>query len=199
MSQDQANETEHTHTQDDPAPAAASGESEQRLAELEAELAAARAKAEENWNLALRAKAEAENTKRRAEIDVANAHKYALEKFLEGLLPVIDSIELGLQAVSGEDADIAKFREGSELTLKLMKAVLERHNIEQIDPQGEKFDPVCHQAMSMQESHEAEPNTVLKVMQKGYRLNDRVIRPAMVIVSKAATPPPQDTSIDEMA
>ncbi len=203
MSHEQANESEQ---QQEPAAeaaetgdAAAQAAEDGRLAELEAELNAAKAKAEENWNLALRAKAEAENTKRRAEIDVANAHKFALEKFIEGLLPVVDSIELGLEAISGEDADVAKFREGSELTLKLMLALLEKNNVEQINPLGEKFDPVCHQAMSMQETSDAEPNTVLKVVQKGYRLNDRVVRPAMVIVAKAVTPPPQQGQIDEMA
>jgi molecular chaperone GrpE len=171
-----------------------------RIAELEAQLAAAQAKADENWDTALRTKAESENIRRRAEKDVENAHKFAVEKFVNELIPVIDSIELGLAAVADESADIEKFREGSELTLKMMAGVMEKFTIVGIDPSGEKFDPAQHQAMSMQEQEGVEANTVLHVVQKGYTLNGRVLRPAMVIVSKAVTPPAADqTKFDGQA
>jgi molecular chaperone GrpE len=170
-----------------------------KIEALENELAAAQAKADENLDHYMRAKAEIENIRRRMEKDVANAHKFALEKFAAELVPVIDSMELGLQAASEQDADVAKFREGSELTLKMFQGATEKFGIQPIDPMGEKFNPEQHQAMSMQEKDDVEPNTVITVVQKGYLLNDRVIRPAMVIVSKAATEPPKENKIDEMA
>ena len=155
--------------------------------DLAAELEAARAKAEENWEQVLRARAELENLRRRAERDVENAHKYALEKFARDLLPVRDSLEMGLQAASEEgQADAEKLREGVELTLKMLSDVMARYGIEAIDPHDAPFDPELHQAMSMVESADKAPNTVLSVMQKGYTLNERLIRPAMVVVSKAA-------------
>ncbi|MDH5300419.1 MAG: nucleotide exchange factor GrpE [Gammaproteobacteria bacterium] len=158
-----------------------------RIAELEAALALAQVKAEENWNLALRTKAEAENMRRRAEKDIESAHKFAIEKFVNELIPVIDSIELGLSATHEDNASIAKFREGSELTLKMMSTVMEKFNMAAISPKGEKFDPAKHQAITMQEQTGVEPNIVLHVIQKGYSLNDRVLRPAMVVVSKASS------------
>jgi len=130
-----------------------------------------------------RSVAELENVKRRAEKDVQSAHKFALEKFSQDLLAVKDSLELGL---STEDADADKLREGTDLTLKMLSQVLEKFNIVEINPVGESFDPNHHQAMTMQSSNEYEPNTVIAVMQKGYLLNDRLLRPAMVIVSKVA-------------
>jgi len=147
----------------------------------------ARSKADEHWDQLLRANAELDNLRRRARQDVENAHKYALEKFAQELLPVKDSLEMGLAAASGEvDAAEAlkQLREGTELTLKMLSTAMEKAGIKEINPLGEAFNPEQHQAMSMQESEEHAPNTVIAVMQKGYQLNDRLIRPAMVVVSK---------------
>jgi len=154
--------------------------------ELHALLEDARNKADEHWNQCLRLQAEIENLRKRAERDVANAHKFALEKFLTELLPVKDSLEMGLAAAAeGEQIDVAKLKEGTELTLKMLGDALEKYGIREIDPEGEKFDPAFHEAMSMQEREDVDPNTVVTVVQKGYTLNDRLIRPAMVIVAKA--------------
>ncbi len=152
------------------------------VADIQEQLEAALKKADENYELYMRSQAELENSKRRAEKNVENAHKFALEKFSLELLTVKDSLEMGLSA---EDADAGKLKEGTELTLKMLTQVLEKFSIYAVDPLGETFDPNLHQAMSMQESAEHEPNTVIAVMQKGYLLNDRLIRPAMVMVSKA--------------
>jgi molecular chaperone GrpE len=145
----------------------------------------ARAKADEHWNQLLRANAELENARRRARQDVENAHKYALEKFVQELLPVKDSLEMGLSATNADSDAVDPLREGIELTLKMLESTLEKFGIEAIDPAGEPFDPARHQAMSMHESAEHAPNTVMSVMQKGYELNQRLIRPAMVMVAKA--------------
>ncbi len=150
--------------------------------QFQQQLEAALKKAEENYELYMRSQAELENTKRRADKNVENAHKFALEKFSLELLAVKDSLELGLSA---EDADAGKLKEGTELTLKMMTQALEKFSIYAVDPLGETFDPNLHQAMSMQESADHEPNKVIAVMQKGYTLNDRLLRPAMVMVSKA--------------
>ncbi|HEB58759.1 MAG TPA: nucleotide exchange factor GrpE [Gammaproteobacteria bacterium] len=163
------------------------------------QLAAAEAKAAENWEQVLRARAELENLRRRSERELENAHKYALEKFARELLPVRDSLELGLQAaIESGQTDADKLREGVELTLKMLSDVMERFGISEINPQDEPFDPEQHQAMSMLESPDKAPNTVLSVMQKGYTLNDRLIRPAMVVVSKA-TEGADETKVDEKA
>jgi molecular chaperone GrpE len=146
----------------------------------------ARSKADEHWNLYLRTHAELENLRKRAEKDLENAHKYALEKFALELLPVKDSLELGLAAVEeNQDEAVAKLKEGTELTLKMLSAAMEKFGIVEINPLGEAFNPEQHQAMTMQESAEAKPNSVLSVMQKGYALNERVIRPALVVVAKS--------------
>jgi molecular chaperone GrpE len=150
-----------------------------------AQLEEARAKADEHWDQLLRIQAELENTRRRAERDVEQAHKFALEKFVGELLPVKDSLEMGLQAASGDDETAVKLREGVELTLKMLSGALEKFGVQELNPEGESFNPEHHQAMTMQESGEVEPNTVMAVMQKGYLLNDRLVRPAMVVVSKA--------------
>lgn len=150
----------------------------------------ARAKADEHWSMYLRAKAETENMRRRAEMDLEKAHKFGTEKLVRELLPVVDSMELGLAAASGEAEDLSRIREGMELTLKMMRTALTKMGVTEVNPVGEPFNPEFHQAMSMQESEQTPPNTVLTVMQKGYLLNDRIVRPAMVIVAKAATPPP---------
>jgi molecular chaperone GrpE len=154
--------------------------------QLATELNEARRTAQDNWDKLLRAQAELENIKRRSEKDLVNAHKFALEKFAKELLPVVDSLELGLQASGDDQPEIQKLREGMELTLRQLQTVLERFNIRAIDPRGEKFDPEFHQAMAMQPSGDAPPNTVVQVFQKGYLLNDRLLRPAMVVIAQAA-------------
>lgn len=152
-------------------------------AALEEKLTLAEQQAHENWEKSVRAMAELDNIRRRAERDVANAHRYSLEKFGAALLPVVDSLEKALQLA---DKD-ASMREGLQLTMKVLIDTLEKFDIHQLDPIGETFDPQQHEAMSMQESAEMAPNSVLMVFQKGYKLNDRVIRPARVIVSKEKT------------
>lgn len=150
---------------------------------LEAQLEQAQAKASENWDAYLRAKAEMDNLRRRNTKDLENAHKFGIEKFVTELLPVLDSMALGLAV---EDASAESLREGMELTMNILQKMMEKLNIEEIDPLNEKFDPEKHQAMTMQPNADVEPNTVIAVMQKGYSLNERLIRPAMVMVSKAA-------------
>ena len=135
---------------------------------------------------ALRAQADAQNVKRRAEQDVEKARKFALERFSGDLLPVLDSLERALEASSGGDEAARSITEGVELTLKSLLDVMKKYHVEPVDPMGEPFDPQLHQAMSMVENPDVEPNTVTAVMQKGYTLNGRLIRPAMVMVSKAA-------------
>ncbi|NIF19768.1 nucleotide exchange factor GrpE [Pantoea sp. Cy-639] len=161
-----------------------------RVLELEEQLAAAK-------DQSLRAAAELQNIRRRAEQDVEKAHKFALEKFAGDLLPVIDSLERGLELSSADDETIKPMREGIELTLKMFHDTLKRYNLEALEPHGEPFNAEHHQAMAMQESAEVEPNSVLKVFQKGYLLNGRLLRPAMVVVSKAPSAP--QPSIDEKA
>mgnify|MGYP003572510866 FL=1 len=151
--------------------------------ELHALLTDARSKADQHWDQCLRLQADMENLRKRNERDLANAHKFALEKFANALLPVKDSLEMGLLAAV-ENADVDKLVEGSELTLKMLASAMEKFNINEINPLNEKFNPEYHEAMSMQERDDVEPNTVVTVVQKGYTLNDRLIRPAMVIVSR---------------
>ena len=146
----------------------------------------ARAKADEHWEMVIRARAESENLKKRHSRELENAHKFAIEKFVNELLPVRDSMELGLTAAQDEAGDVAKLIEGTELTLKLLTDVMGKFGIEEINPVGEPFNPEFHQAMAMQPSSDVEPNTVLTVVQKGYTLNERLVRPAMVMVSQAA-------------
>jgi len=134
----------------------------------------------------LRAQADAQNTKRRAEQDIEKARKFALERFAGDLLPVIDNLERALESAAGDNDAIKSIAEGVELTRKGLLDAMKKYNIETVDPAGEPFDPQLHQAMSMVENPDVEPNTVIAVMQKGYTLNGRLIRPAMVMVSKAA-------------
>ncbi|MEJ2316863.1 MAG: nucleotide exchange factor GrpE [Gammaproteobacteria bacterium] len=152
---------------------------------LQKQLEEALGKAEQNLEMALRAKAELENATRRHEQDLEKAHKYALDSFVKELLQVWDSLELGIQAGQSEGADIDKLLEGSELTLKLLSDVMNKFGVEQIDPDGEPFNPEEHQAMSLQPRDDVAPNTVVTVVQKGYKLNGRLVRPAMVMVSQA--------------
>jgi len=162
---------------------AVQGPSEKELREF---LAEAQQKAEAHWNDLLRVRAELDNVRKRAARDVENAHKYALERFVTEFLPVKDSLELGLSAAQ-QTADIASLHQGVELTLKMFSDALSKCGVQTVEPAGEKFNPELHQAMTMEESREAEPGTVLTVVQKGYLLNDRLIRPALVIVAKAAS------------
>lgn len=157
--------------------------------DAEAKLAAAEAKAAENWDRYLRAVAEADNIRKRAARDVENARKFALENFGRDLLAVRDSLEMGIQAADNADAEA--LLEGKEATLKLLTTTLERFGIEEVDPLGQPFDPEFHEAMTMQPSTDAEPGSVLTVVQKGYSLNGRLLRPAMVVV--AAEPAADDT------
>ena len=150
---------------------------------LEAQLEDAQAKASENWDQFVRAKAEIDNLRRRNAIDLENAHKYGTEKLVSELLPVLDSMAMGLAT---EEASIESLREGMQLTMSMFQKMLEKTGIEEIDPLDEKFDAEKHQAMTMQPTDDVEPNTIISVMQKGYALNGRLIRPAMVIVSKPA-------------
>jgi len=149
--------------------------------DLVAEIEELRKKAEENWDRYLRAAAEVENVRKRASRDVENAHRFALENFGRELLAVKDSLEMGLEAAASADAQ--SLREGSEATLKLLATTLERFGIETVDPAGEPFDPELHEAMTVQPSKQAEPGSVLTVIQKGYSLNGRLLRPARVIVA----------------
>ncbi|NHI00341.1 MULTISPECIES: nucleotide exchange factor GrpE [Oceanimonas] len=154
------------------------------VAELEQKLAAAESSAKEERDNALRAVAEMENIRRRAAQDVEKAQKFALEKFAGELLPVIDSLERAIEHTSEESDAFKAVHEGVELTLKSLLNVVEKFGVEPIDPKGQPFDPNKHQAMSMVESDEVAPNAVLAVMMKGYELNGRVLRPAMVMVAK---------------
>ena len=153
--------------------------------ELQQMLTEAQAKAEEHWNQVLRVQAESDNSRRRAERDVENAHKYALERFVNELLPVKDSLEMGEAAASADGADLAKVREGLELTGKMLAAAVAKFGVVELNPMGEKFNAERHQAMAMQDLPDAIPNTVVAVYQKGYQLNDRLVRPAMVVVASA--------------
>jgi molecular chaperone GrpE len=149
-----------------------------KIAELEQALVEAR-------ESVLRAQADAINAQRRAEKEVEKARKFALEGFSKEVLVVADNLERALSLVNPEDEAIKSIVEGIELTLKSFGDVLAKFNIEAVDPHGEPFDPQLHQAMSMVPNPEVDPNTVIAVMQKGYTLNGRLIRPAMVMVSKA--------------
>jgi len=132
----------------------------------------------------IRAQAEMQNVRRRAERDVESAHKFALEKFAGDILTVADSLERGLATLDPEDEALKPAREGLELTLKVLLDVFAKYNLEQIDPQGEPFNPEHHEAMTMIPAPDVEPNSVVEVLEKGYQLNGRLIRPARVVVSK---------------
>jgi molecular chaperone GrpE len=168
------------------------GEHEYTIEELKTELEEARQKANENWDKAVRTQAEMENLKKRTQKDLEDARKYALTSFTKEILPVFDSLVLGLQAATGDSEEVKKFREGSELTIKQFEALFAKFNIVAVDPMGQPFNPEQHQAMLMQEVEGAEPNTVVNVFQKGYLLNGRLLRPAMVVVAKAAEKPSED-------
>lgn len=167
-------------------PEAEIAEAESEIAEAEPEdseaaLAAAEAKATENWERYLRAAAEVENVRKRSSRDVENAHKFALERFSKELLAVKDGLEMALAA--SENASVESLLEGSQATLKLLGATMERFGVQCVDPEGEPFDPEFHEAISVQASDDVEPGSVVVVVQKGYTLNGRLLRPAMVIVA----------------
>lgn len=189
--QKQELQDEEIGTEQQEAAAPAGDDPAARIAELEEQLAAAQ-------DQALRAVADAQNARRRAEQEIAKAHKFALERFSMDLLAVVDSLERGLELSSNEDPAIRPMREGMELTLKLFTDTLARHQVVAVNPEGEPFNPELHQAMAMEASDKVEPNTVLKVFQKGYTLNERLLRPAMVVVSKAGSGQTGGT-IDEQA
>ena len=149
---------------------------------LEEQLTLAEQEAHKNWEKSVRALAELDNVRRRSEREVVNAHKYGLEKIITSLLPISDSLEQALQLAIKDENEA--MREGLDLTMKLFLDVLQKQDVIQIDPLGAPFDPQQHEAMSIQEAPGTAPNIVLAVFQKGYMLNDRVIRPARVIVSK---------------
>jgi molecular chaperone GrpE len=153
---------------------------EQQEPGLEQRLREAELNAQEHHDAWLRARAEADNIRKRSQTEIANAHKFAVENFATELLAVKDSLEA---ALASDNATVESLRSGVELTLRQLKSVFEKFNVKEVDPTGERFDPHRHQAISTADS-EREPNTVVQVLQKGYLLHDRVIRPALVIVAK---------------
>lgn len=159
-------------------------EQEGKIAQLEAALLTSEAKVQEQQDSVLRAKAEVENMRRRTEGEIDKARKYALNKFAEELLPVIDNLERAIQAADTDNEATKPLLEGVELTHKTFVDTVSKFGLKEINPEGETFNPEMHQAMSIQESPDHEPNTVMFVMQKGYELNGRIIRPAMVMVAK---------------
>lgn len=158
---------------------------QQRITELEQALEKAENTIKEQKDSVLRARADMENARKRAEAEVDKARKFALERFAGELLTVVDNLERALQVADASNDAVKPLVEGVELTHKSFISTIEKFGIQVIDPQGESFNPDLHQAMSMQESAEVEPNSVIAVMQKGYQLNGRLLRPAMVMVSRA--------------
>jgi len=165
---------------------------QERINELELAVATAQATVSDQKDSVIRAKAEVDNIRRRAAQDVEKARKFALEKFAGEMLTTVDNLERALQSIDKDDESKKGVIEGIELTLQGLIASLDKFGVKAIDPQEQPFNPELHQAMSMQEVPDVAPNTVIAVMQKGYELNGRLIRPAMVMVSKAA--PAVDTS-----
>ncbi|WP_105255099.1 nucleotide exchange factor GrpE [Pseudoalteromonas sp. T1lg75] len=187
--QPQANEHEQENVEAQEEQEQEQGSQEQsieaELAALYAELEAAKQTVEEQKDSVIRAAAEVENIRRRAAQDVEKAHKFALEKFANELLPVIDNLERAIEFADKENEALVPVLEGIEMTAKSFVDAVAKFNVEVVNPQGEAFNPELHQAMSIQPSADVAPNTVLAVMQKGYTLNGRLLRPAMVMVSKA--------------
>ena len=155
-------------------------ENQQSQPDLEARLQKAEQAVQEHRDAWLRAVADGENIRKRAQTEVANAHKFALESFAAELLPVKDSLEA---ALTSENITVENLKSGDELTLKQLRSALEKFNVVEVNPVGQKFDPHRHQAISMVDA-DADPNTVVQVLQKGYLLHDRVLRPALVTVAK---------------
>ncbi len=155
------------------------------LPKLQQALAEAQEKARSHWEQYLRAVAELDNVRKRAQRDIEAANRYGLEKFASELLPVQDSLELAVQSAGQAEVDILSLKQGQDATLKLLAKALEKLGVTPVRPLGEPFDPARHEAMLAQESSTAEPNTVIQVIQAGYELNGRLLRPARVIVAKA--------------
>lgn len=166
--------------------------------DLQAELEATIKRADENWEKVLLAKAEVENIRRRTQKDIEKAHRFSVEKFAKDMLPVVDSLEMGLASATTTEGDVTAIKEGMELTHKQLLSSLEKSGVKQVNPEGEVFSPELHQAISVVPSPDHEPNTVIQVFQKGYTLNDRLLRPAMVIVSQSQAPT-EAKIIDEQA
>jgi molecular chaperone GrpE len=182
MQNSQENQLSNVTAANQPATAEqASVQKNETVPSLEELLKKAELAAEELHDAWLRAKAETENVRKRAQLEISSAHKYAIENFASALLAVKDSMEATLTT---ENATLESLKSGVELTLKLLDNSFQKFKLREINPQGEKFDPHQHQAITTVES-DAQPNTVISVMQKGYMLNDRVIRPALVVVGKA--------------
>lgn len=169
------------------------------IAALQQALEQAEQQAAVNLDKAVRTAAEMENLKKRVQKDLDDERKYGLAKFAKELLSVLDSLELGIQAATGDSPEVQKLREGSELTIKQFESVFAKFNIEKIDPTDQPFNPELHQAMVMQPSSTVAPGTVINVFQRGYVLNGRLLRPAMVVVAKAEDKPVDSAKIDEQA
>jgi molecular chaperone GrpE len=178
-----ATEAEEQAHLEDVVPEAAEAKDETEES-MEQQLLKAQNTIKDYWDQMMRLRAEIENNRKRAERDVENAHKYALKSFVENLLPIFDSMEMGSTAAAADNATLESIREGSELTMNMFIQVLTRNGLEPIDPLGEKFDPERHQAISMIEAEGAESGNIIEVMQKGFLLNDRLVRPAMVVVAR---------------
>lgn len=163
-----------------------SAETETEVGEdsIEQQLEQAQATIKDYWDQIIRLKADMDNNRKRAGRDIENAHKFALRNFAESLLPVIDSMEMGQKAAEADNASLESIIEGTQMTMTMFIQVLKKHGLKEVDPVGETFDPEFHQAISMTEDKKAKSNTVINVMQKGFSLNDRLVRPAMVVVAK---------------
>ncbi|WP_415882583.1 nucleotide exchange factor GrpE [Neptuniibacter sp. QD34_54] len=179
-----AEEAQEENAEQGEAEQVAAEETAQDADKLAADLAAAIAEVETLKDQMLRVQADAQNVRRRAEQDVEKAHKFGVEKFANEMLPIVDSLERAIE-VFGDDEAVKPMKEGVEMTMNMFLSGLAKFQMEQVNPQGEAFDPALHQAMSMVESPDAKPNTVIAVMQKGYTLHGRLVRPAMVVVAKA--------------
>ena len=160
------------------------GDGDESNESIEQQLEKAQVTIKDYWDQIIRLKAEMENNRKRAGRDIENAHKFAIRNFAESLLPIVDSMELAQQAAEADNTSLASIIEGTQLTMSMFVQALEKHGLKQIDPLGEVFDPEQHQAISMIEDKKAKSNTVINVMQKGFLLNDRLVRPAMVVVAK---------------
>jgi len=160
-------------------------ELQQKVESLQSELEATKKKADDNWQQLLRKEADMQNVQKRSAVQVDAARKFALERFASELLQVADSIEQGLNLSNDKKTDMSGVLEGLVLTNKVLISVMEKEGIKQLNPEGEVFNPTFHEAISMQETSDVEPNQVMAVVQKGYLLNDRLIRPARVVVSRA--------------
>ena len=183
--EDQA-DIEASEIQDQDTGAVQEGEDQLVAADAIDPLAEVQADADKFRDLALRAEAEMQNLRKRAERDVQNAHKFGVERLIQNLLPVLDSLEKEIETINeAETPEDDTQIEGMKLCCKLFSDVLEKEGVQVVDPLGQAFDPNVHQALSMVENPDMEPNSVMAVIQKGYRLHERLVRPAMVIVSKS--------------